>query len=98
MPMENELHLLPSLRCSFCEKEQSAVRQLVVGPRAACICDECIRICQAAIREKTWLGRLQAGWQLVRRQLSFSLLEKQEWQWVLVVMILVLQLITLSKS
>ncbi len=98
MSMENELHPLPALRCSFCEKEQSAVRQLVVGPRATCICDECILICQEAVREKTRLGRLHARWQLVRRQLSFSLLEKQEWQWVLLVMILVLQLITLSKK
>lgn len=98
MSMENEPHPLSPLRCSFCEKEQSDVRQLVVGPRATCICDECIVICQAAVKEKTWLGRLQAGWQLVRRQMSFSLLEKQEWQWVLLVMILVLQLITLSKS
>lgn len=98
MSIESEPLPLPSLRCSFCEKEQSAVRQLVVGPRTTCICDECILICQAAVREKTWLGRLQARWQLVRHQLSLSLLEKQEWQWVLLVMILVLQVITLSRS
>lgn len=53
MPIESAASPLPSLHCSFCGKEQSAVSQLIVGPHTTCICNECIVICQDAIREKT---------------------------------------------
>ena len=32
------------LRCSFCNKTQDEVRKLIKAP-AACICDECIELC-----------------------------------------------------
>ena len=38
------------LRCSFCNKSQHDVRKLVAGP-GVYICDECVDICVAVIRE-----------------------------------------------
>ena len=32
-------------RCSFCDKPQSQVKQLVTGPNGVNICDECIELC-----------------------------------------------------
>ena len=34
------------IKCSFCNKEEDAVRQLVAGPNGLFICDECISACQ----------------------------------------------------
>lgn len=34
----------PVLRCSFCNKDQTAVRKLIAGPNV-CICDECVSVC-----------------------------------------------------
>ena len=33
-------------RCSFCNREEDRVQQLIVGPNGLFICDECIEICQ----------------------------------------------------
>jgi ATP-dependent Clp protease ATP-binding subunit ClpX len=40
------------LHCSFCGKEQDAVRRLVAGP-GVYICDECIELCNEIIAEET---------------------------------------------
>ena len=40
------------LRCSFCGKSQSEVRKLVSGP-AVYICNECISLCESAIKTET---------------------------------------------
>jgi ATP-dependent Clp protease ATP-binding subunit ClpX len=40
------------LRCSFCGKSQSEVRKLVAGP-AVYICNECISLCESAIKIET---------------------------------------------
>ena len=40
----------PVLRCSFCNKEQKAVRKLIAGPNV-CICDECVAVCVEIIND-----------------------------------------------
>ena len=40
----------PAPRCSFCNKAQAEVRKLIAGP-TACICDECMLVCNDIIRE-----------------------------------------------
>jgi ATP-dependent protease Clp ATPase subunit len=40
----------PILLCSFCGKSQHDVRKLVAGPRVF-ICDECIELSMAIVRE-----------------------------------------------
>jgi hypothetical protein len=40
----------PSLRCSFCNKDQNAVRKLIAGQNA-CICDECVAVCVDIIND-----------------------------------------------
>lgn len=40
------------LHCSFCGKEQDAVKRLVAGP-GVYICDECIELCNEIIAEET---------------------------------------------
>ncbi|MBO7377726.1 MAG: ATP-dependent Clp protease ATP-binding subunit ClpX [Clostridia bacterium] len=35
--------------CSFCNKEEDKVQQLIVGPNGLFICDECIGICQSML-------------------------------------------------
>ena len=40
------------LHCSFCGKEQDAVRRLVAGP-GVYICDECIELCNEIIAEES---------------------------------------------
>ena len=38
------------LRCSFCDKDQNAVRKLIAGPRVS-ICDECVEVCNDIIAD-----------------------------------------------
>ncbi len=38
------------LRCSFCNKPQAEVRQLVAGPTSF-ICDQCVGICVDILKE-----------------------------------------------
>jgi len=40
-----------SMFCSFCGKEQSAVKKLIAGP-AVYICDECVRLCDKLLEEE----------------------------------------------
>ena len=37
--------------CSFCNKSEDAVRRLISGSNGACICDECVLICNDMIDE-----------------------------------------------
>ena len=43
-------------RCSFCGKTQAEVRQLVVSPTNASICDGCVEVCVDIIDEKKRLA------------------------------------------
>ena len=53
------------IKCSFCNKEEDAVRQLVAGPNGLFICDECISACQEELdlnnkfKEETELNLLK---------------------------------------
>ena len=38
-------------KCSFCGKDQHAVRRLVAGPNVY-ICDECIRLCNDILHDE----------------------------------------------
>ena len=42
------------VRCSFCNKTQDQVRNLIAGPKGknVYICDECIDICSEIIEEE----------------------------------------------
>src|SRR5262249_35068655 len=40
-------------RCSFCGKGRYQVRQLLLGPRSARICDECVDICRGVIEDES---------------------------------------------
>ena len=39
-------------RCSFCDKPQTQVKQLVTGPNGVNICDECIELCAHMIAKE----------------------------------------------
>ena len=39
------------MRCSFCNKSQGEVRQLIAGP-GVFICDECVEVCRSIIEEE----------------------------------------------
>jgi ClpX C4-type zinc finger len=39
------------LRCSFCNKDQNAVRKLIAGRNNVCICDECVETCVDIIND-----------------------------------------------
>ena len=43
--------------CSFCGKNQDAVKRLIAGPGAVYICDECVELCQEIISEESQGGR-----------------------------------------
>jgi len=40
----------PVLRCSFCNKSQDDVRELIAGP-SVFICDECVQVCNDVIAD-----------------------------------------------
>jgi ATP-dependent Clp protease ATP-binding subunit ClpX len=46
--------------CSFCGKNQDAVKRLIAGPGAVYICDECVELCQEIISEEAAGGRAAA--------------------------------------
>ncbi|MFV2198963.1 ClpX C4-type zinc finger protein, partial [Nocardiopsis sp. LOL_012] len=50
----------PLLTCSFCGKDQRAVRRLIAGPGHICICDECIDLCNEIMAEEESVGLLGA--------------------------------------
>lgn len=39
--------------CSFCGKGEDQVKKLLTGPAGACICDECVKLCQEIIDTDT---------------------------------------------
>ncbi|HEY7355384.1 MAG TPA: ClpX C4-type zinc finger protein [Ktedonobacterales bacterium] len=41
----------PSLHCSFCGKDQNAVRRLIAGPNIY-ICNECIALCNEILAKE----------------------------------------------
>lgn len=43
--------------CSFCGKEKSQVKRLIVGPNGLAICDECVEICNEEIKSVTATAR-----------------------------------------
>jgi ATP-dependent Clp protease ATP-binding subunit ClpX len=40
-------------RCSFCEKDHSAVKRLIAGPRGVFICDECVGLATEILQDET---------------------------------------------
>jgi hypothetical protein len=39
-------------RCSFCNKEQDNVKQLIAGPHSVFICNECVDLCYGIVHEE----------------------------------------------
>ena len=50
----------PVLRCSFCNKTQEHVRQLIAGP-SVFICDECVQVCNQIIADDVRFLRGREG-------------------------------------
>lgn len=44
-------HCEDTLSCSFCAKSQHHVRKLIRAPSAAAICDECVKLSAALLRD-----------------------------------------------
>ena len=42
----------PSLYCSFCDKGQKDVRDIITGPGTVAICNECIDLCNEILEIK----------------------------------------------
>ena len=40
-----------NLKCSFCDKRQDQVEQLIVGPGGVAICTECVDLCNEIIAD-----------------------------------------------
>jgi ATP-dependent Clp protease ATP-binding subunit ClpX len=38
-------------RCSFCEKDQDAVKRLIAGPHGVFICNECVTLATEILRD-----------------------------------------------
>lgn len=47
-------------RCSFCGKGRDEVKQLIAGPGAVYICDECVELCQGIVAEKDPEARISS--------------------------------------
>jgi ATP-dependent Clp protease ATP-binding subunit ClpX len=62
-----------TLKCSFCGKNQEAVRKLIAGP-SVYICDECVQLCNEIILEE---------WDEQTSQVSQKLLKPKEIQSIL---------------
>ncbi|WP_092485485.1 ATP-dependent Clp protease ATP-binding subunit ClpX [Candidatus Ichthyocystis hellenicum] len=58
--MSKETNDQQSMCCSFCGKDQDAVRRLIAGP-SVFICDECIALCSGIIRDGLVCGNDQEG-------------------------------------
>ncbi len=56
--------------CSFCGKNQTAVKRLIAGPGRVFICDECVRLCQQIITEESSSSSAPAAPALPSRGLS----------------------------
>ena len=39
-------------RCSFCEKDEHAVKKLIAGPHGVFICDECVALATTILSEE----------------------------------------------
>ncbi|VAW49548.1 hypothetical protein MNBD_GAMMA03-923 [hydrothermal vent metagenome] len=46
---KEEKYIEPELTCSFCNKKVSEVQQIIDGGLIACICNECVLVCQSEI-------------------------------------------------
>ena len=44
----NDVHY----RCSFCEKDEHAVKQLIAGPHNVFICNECVALADEILRDE----------------------------------------------
>jgi ATP-dependent Clp protease ATP-binding subunit ClpX len=47
-----------NLKCSFCDKRQDQVEQLIVGPGGVAICTECVDLCNEIIADARARGSM----------------------------------------
>lgn len=83
--MKSKEHQL-NLCCSFCGKSQGDVRKLMAGPRAY-ICNECIKVCQNLISQRTRESPTAQILANTARKLALDL--KRARRWVLMTQFLV---------
>jgi ATP-dependent Clp protease ATP-binding subunit ClpX len=43
--------------CSFCGKTEKDARSLIAGPDGVCICDECVELCDAMVKQQDSRGK-----------------------------------------
>ncbi|MFA6174780.1 MAG: ClpX C4-type zinc finger protein, partial [Kiritimatiellales bacterium] len=43
--------------CSFCGKTEKDARSLIAGPDGICICDECVELCDAMVKQQGLRGK-----------------------------------------
>lgn len=65
-----------SLKCSFCGKNQDAVRKLIAGPSSVYICDECVQLCNEIILEEWDEQGSQVSQKLLRPKEICSILDE----------------------
>lgn len=41
------------IKCDFCNKDQSEVKQMIAGPNGIAICDECVMLCLDVLLKKS---------------------------------------------
>ena len=46
------------LKCSFCDKRQDQVEQLIAGPGGMAICTECVDLCNEIIADARAMGSI----------------------------------------
>jgi ATP-dependent Clp protease ATP-binding subunit ClpX len=47
-----------NLKCSFCDKRQDQVEQLIAGPGGVAICTECVDLCNEIIADARAMGSI----------------------------------------
>jgi hypothetical protein len=59
---DNDEHKSPTyadlLKCSFCDKRQDQVEQLIAGPGIVAICNECVDLCNEIIADARAMGSI----------------------------------------
>lgn len=70
---ENDTKHDHTIRCSFCDKGEDAVRRLIAGPGNVSICDECVSLCTEIIADQIKQEVREEGKLLTPKELSAKL-------------------------
>ena len=62
-----------NLHCSFCDKDEDAVRRMIAGPGNVSICDECVTLCTEIIADQVKQEVKEEGKLLTPKELAAKL-------------------------